>query len=51
MKGTQMKDIAKLFRKCLIENRPSEAVQNEVVEFTKSFTTIHYSFDEGKQAY
>jgi hypothetical protein len=42
-----MKQIASLFKQCLIDGK---YVGDDVVEFRKSFQTVHYSYDDPKTA-
>lgn len=46
MKEKDMKHIAKLFRRVLIDKEPSETIRKDVTEFNSSFPNINYSFDK-----
>jgi len=51
MKEPEMRYIAELFRKSLIDKVEQSIIKDEVVEFKKQFTRIHYSLNEGAEAY
>jgi len=51
MKEADMKYVAELFRKCLIDRIEHGEVKKEVIEFKKQFKKLHYSFDDGVSAY
>ncbi len=46
MKQDQMKTIADLFKKCLIDGK---YIGDEVAEFRKDYQVVQYSFDEGAE--
>ncbi len=48
MKEKDMKDVAELFKKVVIEKIKPENVASEVIEFRKDFNKIHYCFKEGE---
>ena len=45
MKEDDMREIAKFFRQVLIERVDPVKVREKVVEFRRSFTKVHYTFD------
>ncbi|MDF2956236.1 MAG: Glycine/serine hydroxymethyltransferase [Candidatus Alkanophagales archaeon MCA70_species_2] len=45
MRPSEMKDIAALIRKVLIERRQPEVVRTEVVELRRNFQKVHFCFD------
>jgi glycine hydroxymethyltransferase len=47
MKEPEMKQIASLFRQCLIDGK---YVGDDVLEFRKSYQTVHYSYDDRRTA-
>jgi len=47
----EMKTIAKFFRKVIIEKEDPLKIRKEVAKFREKYQTIHYSFDEGYEAY
>jgi glycine hydroxymethyltransferase len=51
MKTTAMVDVAKLFRKCLIDHAGARRVREEVVQLKQEYKKLHYSFDQGLSAY
>jgi glycine hydroxymethyltransferase len=51
MKEADMKQVAELFRKCLVDRIDTEKVREQVVDLKKQFKRLHYSFDEGASAY
>lgn len=51
MKETTMADVARLFKKCLIDNVEVKRVREEVVQLKRQYKTLHYSFDQGLSAY
>lgn len=46
MKEDQMKTIAELFKKCMVDG---DYIGDEVAEFRKDYQIVHYSFDEGAE--
>lgn len=46
MKESEMKHIAELFRKVIIEKKDPESVKKEVTEFRKEYQKVLYSFDQ-----
>ncbi len=46
MKESEMKHIAELFRKVIVEKKDPESVKREVAEFRKSYQKVLYSFDQ-----
>lgn len=51
MKEREMEEIAKLMRRVVFEEEPSEIVKKDVIELTRSFRRIKYSFLENADAY
>jgi len=51
MKEQDMKDVAVLFRRCLMDREAPRSVAEETVALKKQFRRIHYSFDDGADAY
>ncbi|MFW9784621.1 MAG: serine hydroxymethyltransferase [Candidatus Heimdallarchaeota archaeon] len=51
MGKNEMKEIALLFKKLLIERKDPKQVRNEVVEFRKQFQEIKYCFQSSNKAY
>lgn len=51
MGKSEMKEIALLFKKLLIERKDPKQVRNEVVEFRKQFQEIKYCFQSSNKAY
>ncbi len=45
MKESEMKEIARFMRKVLIDRKDPAKVAQEVIEFRKDYTKIHYTFD------
>ncbi len=50
MKESEMKYVAELIKKVAMDGKIDEALE-EVKEFKKDFTKIHYCFNEGEEAY
>jgi glycine hydroxymethyltransferase len=46
MKQPEMKYVAELMYKVLIERREPRKVKEEVVEFRRQYTKVHYCFTE-----
>lgn len=51
MREHDMKDVAEIFKKVIIDKLPPEQVANDVRALRKGFNTIHYCFHEGVDAY
>jgi glycine hydroxymethyltransferase len=51
MKEKDMKDVARVFRKCLIDRVDRKRVKKEVMELKRAFKKVYYSFDKGLSAY
>jgi len=51
MKESEMKHTAELIKKCLISKVDPKIVREEVVEFKKQYTKMHFSVDNGQYAY
>ncbi|MBU7043534.1 MAG: serine hydroxymethyltransferase [Theionarchaea archaeon] len=46
MKESEMKYIAEIFRKVILDKKDPQDVKKEVSEFRKEYQKVHYSFDE-----
>jgi glycine hydroxymethyltransferase len=46
MKESEMKYIAELFRRVILDKKDTEAVKSEISEFRKDYQKVLYSFDE-----
>lgn len=51
MKETEMKDVARLVRKVLIDNVDPKKVASEVEELVSQFQTLRYCFEDADKAY
>ncbi|MCD6512312.1 MAG: serine hydroxymethyltransferase [Thermoplasmata archaeon] len=51
MKEQEMEEIARFFKRVLIENEEAERVRKDVINFKKNYRKIHYCFYEGEDAY
>ncbi|MFA5772350.1 MAG: serine hydroxymethyltransferase [Thermoplasmata archaeon] len=51
LKEKDMKDVAKLLKKVIIDQKDPNVVKKEVTEFRKGFKKIHYCFDKGVDPY
>jgi len=51
MKEDEMKYVAELIKKVLIDNKPTEKVREEVKEFRKDYQKVHYCFNEDYDGY
>ena len=51
MKENDMKEVAKLIKNVIVDQRDPSQIASQVRSLTKDFVKIHYSFDEGKLAY
>ena len=51
MKEGEMEEIAKFFKRVLIDGEEPAKVKKDVVEFKKNYRKIHYCFYEGEDAY
>lgn len=47
MKEKEMEEIAEFMKRIAIDKEKPEKVREDVKEFAKEYSTIHYSFDEG----
>ena len=45
MKEDDMKEVARLFRRVLIDKEDPAEVKKDVIAFRKNFQKIHYTFD------
>jgi len=51
MKENQMSEIAELIARVVVKEEDPETVKNDVVEFKRQYTKLHYCFFEGEEAY
>ena len=51
MKESEMRYIAELFRKGILDKINTSKLKGEVREFKKRYTQSHYSFSEGSEGY
>lgn len=51
MKENQMSEIAELIARVVVKDEDPETVKNDVVEFKRQYTKLHYCFFEGEEAY
>jgi glycine hydroxymethyltransferase len=51
MKEGEMEDIAKFFKRVLVNEESTEKIRKEVAEFRSNYQKIHYCFHEGMDAY
>jgi glycine hydroxymethyltransferase len=51
MKESTMAEVARLIRKCLLDNSPAPTVRQEVIELKREYNRVLFSFDEGLPAY
>lgn len=51
MRESEMKVIAELIKKVVIDKKPPEKVAEEVAELRKGFQKLHYCFDSSRGAY
>ena len=51
MKEGEMEEIAKFFKRILIDREEPAKVRKDVFEFRKNYRRIHYCFYEGEDAY
>ncbi|RLG42428.1 MAG: serine hydroxymethyltransferase [Thermoproteota archaeon] len=51
MKEGDMEEIAKFFKRALIDKEDPKRVAKDVAEFRKNFRHIHYAFESAKEAY
>lgn len=51
MKENDMKDVADLIRRVVLDKEPPEKVVQDVTEFRKDFKTIQYCFEKETEAY
>ena len=51
MKEGDMEEIAKFFKRALIDKEDPKKVARDVAEFRKNFRHIHYAFESAKEAY
>ena len=51
MKEDDMKTIARFMKKVVIDKEDPNKVRDEVKEFRKQFKKVHYTFDDGLEAY
>lgn len=51
MKENQMGEIAELIARVVVKEEDPESVKNDVVEFKRQYTKLHYCFFEGEEAY
>ena len=51
MKESEMKQIAQLIKKVVIDKREPEKIAQEVSEFRKDYQEVHYCFESGQKAY
>lgn len=51
MKEDEMQEIAKFFKRILIDGEEAIKVRKDVTEFKKNYRRIHYCFYEGEDAY
>jgi glycine hydroxymethyltransferase len=51
MRESEMRGIGELFRRCLIDRKRAQELRREVTSFKRKYTKIHYSINEGSEAY
>ncbi|MFC1804052.1 serine hydroxymethyltransferase [Thermoproteota archaeon] len=51
MKEDQMKEIAHLFKKTIIENEAEKTIKESISDITEDYNTVNYCFDENIDAY
>jgi len=51
MRENEMKHVAELIKKVLIDNKPTNEVKKEVKEFRKDYQKVHYCFNQDHEGY
>jgi glycine hydroxymethyltransferase len=51
MKENHMGDVSELLARVVVKGEPPEKVRDDVIEFKRQFTKVHYCFYEGEEAY
>ena len=51
MKEGDMKEIAKLLERAIIKKEDPQVIKKEAIEYKQRYKTIHYSIDNGSNAY
>jgi len=51
MKEDEMEEVAKFFKRLLIDKEEATKVRKDVIEFKRNYREIHYCFYEGRDAY
>jgi len=51
MKESEMKQVADIFKRLLIDGGTEERAKEEVIELRRNFNTVQYCFDAGKPGY